>query len=58
MGILEKLESSRIIYTLGLWSPKCLEFELLDSGHLVLGQKDAWTQKIKIFAFYSKSCSR
>ena len=58
MGILEKLESSRIIYTLGLWLPKCLEFELLDSGHLVLGQKDAWTQKIKIFAFYSKSCSR
>ena len=54
MGLLEKLDSSRIVYTLGLWQPECLEFGRLDSGRLVLGQKDAWTQKIKICIFLSK----
>ena len=48
MGLLEKLDSSRIVYTLGLWPPECLEFGRLDSGRLVLGQKDALIQKLKI----------
>ena len=54
MGLLEKLDSSRIVYTLGLWQPECLEFGRLDSGRLVLGQKDAWTRKIKIYILPSK----
>ena len=54
MGLLEKLESSRIVYTLGLSPPECLEFGRLDSRRLVLGQKDAWTQKIKICILPSK----
>ena len=54
MGILEKLDSARIVYTLGLWQPKCLEFGHLDSGRLILGQKDASTQKIKICILPSK----
>ena len=57
MDILEKLESSRIVYTLGLWSPECFEFGLLDSGCLILGQKDAWSQKIKICILQSKQQS-
>ena len=36
MGIPEKLEYSRIVYTLGLWAPACLESGRLDSGRLVL----------------------
>ena len=54
MGILEKLEPSQIVYTLELWAPECLEFGHLGSGRLVLGQKDAWTQKIKICILPSK----
>ena len=54
MGLLEKLDSSRIVYTLGLWPPECLEFGRLDSGRLVLGQKDAWTRKIKLYILPSK----
>ena len=54
MGPLEKLDSSRIVYTLVLWQPECLEFGRLDSGRLVLGQKDASTQKIKICILPSK----
>ena len=54
MGILEKLESSHIVYRFELWAPECLEFERLDSGRLVLGQKDTWTQKTKICILPSK----
>ena len=54
MGLLKKLDSSHIVYTLGLWQPECLEFGRLDSGRLVLGQKDASTQKIKICILLSK----
>ena len=54
MGILEKLDSARIVYMLGLWQPECLEFGRLDSGRLVLRQKDASTQEIKICILPSK----
>ena len=54
MGLLEKLGSSRIVYTLGLWQPEFLEFGRLDSGRLVLGQKDTSTLKIKICILSSK----
>ena len=54
MGLLEKQESSRIVYKLGLWPPECLEFGRLGSRRLVLGQKDAWTQKIKMCILPSK----
>ena len=49
MGILEKLKSSHIVYRFELWAPECL-----DSGRLVLGQKDTWTQKTKICILPSK----
>ena len=57
MGITEKLDSARIVYTLGLWAPGYLE-----SGRLVLGKSDAWilvawTQKTKI-AFCRQRCIR
>ena len=47
MGIPEKLDFARIVYTLGLWAPGCLE-----SGPLVFGKLDActlvaWTEKLK-----------
>ena len=54
MGLLEKLESSHMVHTLELCPPECLEFGRLDSGRLVLGQKNAWTQKIKICILPSK----
>ena len=34
MDIPEKLYSARIVYTLKLWAPGCLESGRLDSSHL------------------------
>ena len=51
------VEFSRKVYTLGLWEPGCLEPGRLDSGCLVLRQKDAWIQKIKICILPSKVLS-
>ena len=57
MDILKRLGSSRIVYTLGLWLPEYFEFGFLDSGRLILGQKDDWSQKIKICILQSKQQS-
>ena len=53
MGIPEKLESARNVYTLGLCEPVCLESGCSDTGRLVIGKLDAWilvawTQKLKM----------
>ena len=57
MGILEKLESFCIVYTLGPWIPECLDPGRLDLGQMDSWTLDAWTQKIKI-AFYRQRYSR
>ena len=43
MGILEKLDSVRIVYTVGLEARGCLESRRSESGRLVFGKLDGWT---------------
>ena len=42
MDIEEKLDSARIVYTLGLWAPGCLESGRWEPGRLVLRKLNTW----------------
>ena len=56
MGIPEKLDYARIIYTLELWAPGYLEFGNSDSGRLVFLKLDAWTPK-KLILHFTVKCT-